>query len=305
MAEQIEYEDDNGYDNGYDTDYEHEHDHDHEYDANQDLDITDEQYVLLTKYILDTINPDAYKISKMSNQEGETIPQLLTKIIQQNLIKFNQLQPDLTISPHNDGVISHAYLHSPEIENKIYEFLSPRISKEEYDSINALYPDVEEIDYGSKFIETIKFYNNFIIIIFSLNEEEKEEKEEKKEKKEKQLKTQCILKIDRYNDVQIGLPILTVYAGGNNIILDWNHPTQFRNDPTQFSKLVFRKNGIITDIYWTDLQGKYYRNDLLPFHIALRPNRFDNCWYLDYNSHLKLPDDTFEAVKFSIHCCDS
>jgi len=287
MEEQINYEDD---DNGYDTDHEHDHEHDHY--ANQDLDITDEQYLLLKNYILDTINPDAYKISKMSTQEGETIPQLFTKIIEQNLIKFNQLQPDFTISPHNDGIISHANLHSPEIENKIYEFLSPRISKEEYDSINALYPDVEEIDYGSKFIETIKFYNNFIIIIFSLNEEEKKE-------------TQCILKIDRYNDVQIGLPILTVYAGGNNIILDWNHPTQFRNDPTQFSKLVFRKNGIITDIYWTDLQGKYYRHDLLPFHIALRPNRFDNCWYLDYNSHLKLPDDTFEAVKFSIHCCDS
>jgi hypothetical protein len=264
-------------DNGYDTDYEHEH------DANQDIAITNEDYLLLTKYICKTIKP-----------EDENIPQLLTKIIQQKLIKFYQLHPDFSIKPHNDGIIVDAYLHIPEIDNIIYEFLSPRISKEEYDIINDLYPDIKEIDYGSKFIDTIKFYSNFIIIIFPLNEEEK-----------KHSKSQCILKINRYNDFKAGLPILTVYEGGNNIILDWNYPTNFRDDPTQFSKLIFRNTGIITDIYWTDLQGLDYRHDLLPSHIALRPNRFDNCWYLDYNSHLKLPDETFEVIKFSIHCCDS
>ena len=285
MADQV--------DNGYDTDYEHEHEHEHDHYVNQDI-ITDEHYLLLKKYILETLNPDAYKISKINTPEGETIPQLLIKIIQQKLIKFYQLHPDFSIKPHNDGIISDAYLHIPEVTNKIYDFLSPRISKEEYDILDSLTPCIKEPDYGSKYIETIKFYTNFIIIIFPLSEEDKT-----------QSKTQCILKIDRYNDVKLGLPILTVYEGGNNIILDWNHPTHFRDDPSPFSKLIFRKNGIITDIYWTDLQGANYRHDLLPWHIALRPNRFDNCWYLDYNSHLKLPDDTLEAVKFSIHCCDS
>ena len=284
---EVDNEVDNECDKGYDTD--HDYDHDHENYYNYEPVVSDEQYLLLKKYILETIKPDAYKLTKIYNPDTETIPQLLTKIIQQNLIKFYQLHPDFTIKPHNDGIIDVAYLHIPEIDTKISEFLSPKISRDEYETINALYPYVKEIDYGSKFIETIKFYTNFIIIIFPLNEEEK----------------QCILKIDRYNDARRGLPILTVDAGGNNMTLDWTHPSHFRDDPTQFSKLVFRKTGILTDIYWSDLHGANYRHYLLPWHIALRPNRFNNCWFLEYNSHLQLPNNTYEVVKFSINCCDS
>ena len=286
---------DNEVDNGYNTDPDHEHENDHGYyyEPEPEPHITDEQYLLLEKFILETTKPNAYKLSKIYNPDTESISQLLTKIIQQNLIKFYQLHPNFTIQPYNDGIIDAAYLHIPEINNRMYELLSPRITKEDYDTIDALYPSIESVDYGCKFIESIKFYSNFIIIIFPLNEEEKIQE-----------KKQCILKINRYNDYNFGLPILTVFAGGNNIILDWTHPSNVL-DPTQFSKLVFKKSGIITDMYWSDLQGNEYRDELLPSHIALRPNRFNNCWYLDYNSHIRLSNDTFDVVKFSIHCCDS
>ena len=58
-------------------------------------------------------------------------------------------------------------------------------------------------------------------------------------------------------------------------------------------------------MYWTDSQGVTYRQDLLPAHIALRPNRFQNCWYLEYNSKLRFQDVNDESVNLSINCCDS
>jgi hypothetical protein len=270
-------------DNGYETDQDNVHDHDQ--DQAQDIIITDEEYLLLKTFILETTKPNAYKLSKIYNPNVESIRQLFIQIVQHNLIKYYQLHPDFTKKPYNDGSITiHAYLHLLEIDNRMYELLSPRITKEDYDAIDALYPGVKSVDYGCKFIESIKFYHTFIIIILSLNKR--------------------ILKIERDNKITFGNPILTVFEGGNTIILDWTHPSNIL-DPTQFSKLMFTKSGSITDMYWTDLQGNEYRDEILPSHIALRPNRFNNCWYLNYNTHIKLPDDTFDVVKFSIHCCDS
>ena len=270
----------NDNDNGYETD----NDNYINQDQDQNSDITEDHYLLLKKFILETTKPNAYKLSKMYNPEVESISQLFNQIIQHKLITYYQLHPDFTKKPYNDGSISDCYLHIHEIDKRMYEFFSPHITKEEYDTLNSLYPSIKEVDYGSKFIETIKFYHNFIIIILPLNER--------------------ILKIDRINNTSFGLPILTVYEGGHILILDWNPPTN-SIDPTQFSKLVFTKTGIISDIYWTDSCATEYRDEILPSHIALRPNRFNNCWYLDYNTHVKLPDDTIDIVKFSIHCCDS
>lgn len=270
-------------DNGYETDQDNVHNHDQ--DQEQNIIITDEEYLLLKTFILETTKPNAYKLSKIYNPNVTSIRQLFIQIVQHNLIKYYQLHPDFTKKPYNDGSITiHAYLHLLEIDNRMYELLSPRITKEDYDAIDALYPGVKSVDYGCKFIESIKFYHTFIIIILSLNKR--------------------ILKIERDNKITFGNPILTVFEGGNTIILDWTHPSNIL-DPTQFSKLMFTKSGSITDMYWTDLQGNEYRDEILPSHIALRPNRFNNCWYLDYNSHIKLPNDTFDVVKFSIHCCDS
>jgi hypothetical protein len=266
-------------DNGYDTDHRHEEEEEEEEDNFVNIDNTEEQTLLVKNYILESLklNPDI-----------EYIRQLFNTIIDQNIIKSRDINQEFINKSYKSGIISDFYLHSPELDDKFYSLLSPQISKEEYDIINNSYPCIKEPDYGSKFITTIKFYSHCIIIILPL------------------LQTSLsILKIDRKNDDKEMLPTLTVYDSGNIIILDWNHPTNFGRDSTQLSKLVFRKNGVITDMYWTDSLGVTYRQDLLPAHIALRPNRFQNCWYLEYNSKLKFQDVNNESVNLSIHCCDS
>lgn len=270
MAEQG----DNGYDNGYDTDHRHEHEHEHEDEEEAYIDNTEEQTLLVKNYILESLkcNPDI-----------EYVRQLFDNIIHQNIIKPRDENQEFINKSYKCGIISDFYLHSPELDDKLYSLLSPQISKEEYDIINNSYPCIKEPDYGSKFITTIKFYSHCIIIILQ----------------------QKILKINRNNDDKEMLPTLTVYESGNIMILDWNHSINFGRDRTQLSKLVFRKNGIITDMYWTDSLGSTYRQDLLPAHIALRPNRFQNCWYLEYNSNLTFQDVNDDSVNLSLYCCDS
>ena len=243
-------------DNGYETDNAYE-DHEH--------DILEAQTLLVQNYILETIkcNPDI-----------DYIRQLVNQFIEHNIITLNN---------PNQTTFDEFYLHSPYLDDKMYSYLSPQITKEEYDILDSLYPCIKEPDYGSKFINAIKFYTHCIIIILPHK----------------------ILKIDRNNDVNEALPVLTVYESGNIIILEWNHSISFGRDITKLSKLVFRSNGVITDMYWTNLDGVEYREDLLPSHIALRPNRFNNCWYLEYNSKLSLQDQNDECVNFTIHCCDS
>ena len=142
-------------DNGYETDQDHVHDLDQQ---EQNIIITDEEYLLLKTFILETTKPNAYKLSKIYNPDVESIRQLFIQIVQHNLIKYYQLHPDFTKKPYNDGSITiHAYLHLLEIDNRMYELLSPRITKEDYDAIDALYPGVKSVDYGCKFIESIKF----------------------------------------------------------------------------------------------------------------------------------------------------
>ena len=100
------------------------------------------------------------------------------------------------------------------------------------------------------------------------------------------------------------------------MILDWNHLINFNRDITQFSKLCFTKSGNVYDMHWTNKHGVEYRDNLLPSHIALRPNRFNNCWYINYNSHshshMMLPKDNVDnnnnvgdVINFVIYCCDS
>jgi hypothetical protein len=259
-------------DNGYDTD------HRHEEEEEEYIDKSEEQTLLVKKYILESLkcNPDI-----------EYTRQLFDNIIHQNIIKPSNENQDFINKSYKCGIISDFNLHSHELDDKLYSLLSPQISREEYDIINNSYPCIKEPDYGSKFITTIKFYSHCIIIILPLSP------------------LLSILKIDRNNDDKEMLPTLTVYDSGNIIILDWNQFINFRRDITQLSKLVFRKNGVITDMYWTDSLGSAYRQDLLPAHIALRPNRIQNCWYLEYNSKLTFQDVNDESVNLSINCCDS
>ena len=272
MAEQIEIDIDididNGYDTGYEHEHEHEHDHEHEHEHEHD---PDAHSALVRKYILETIkiNPDI-----------QYIRQLFNIIINQNLLNNQYI----------NGIIDNVYLHNPEIDDIMLSFLSPYITKLEYDSIIELDQCLIEPNYGSKFIDSIKFYSNYIIIIFPLDEK---------------TQTQKIVKINRKNSEKESIPIFTVYESGNIIILDWEHPTNFNRDITQISKLYFKKNGRITDIYWSNKQGDEYRDNLLPSHSALRPNRFNNCYYFNYDSKLIFTDKDDEIVKFTIHCCDS
>jgi hypothetical protein len=280
MADQI--------DNGYDTDHINEHEHiqeDQEVQEVQDyhLDITEEQTTLIKNYIIKSIkhSPNPHQIL--------SIRELFNNMIQQNLIRPNNYHRDLVEKPYIDGIINYGYLHNPEIDNIMYTLLSPSITKEEYELLVVSDNCIKEPDYGSRFINSIKFYSNYIIIIFPLDEKKQ---------------TQKILKINRKNNDKEGVPTLTLYDSGNIIILEWNHPTNFDRNITQFSKLCFRKNGIITDIYWSSKEDDKYRDNLLPFHIALRPNRFNNCWYLEYNSKLTFEDKPDEIVNFTINCCD-
>lgn len=283
MADQI----DNGYDNGYDTDHEHDHNHEVQNLEEQNLDMTEEQLVLVKHYIIESI------------KHSPNIPyvrDLFKNIIQQKLIKARQYHQDLTEKPYIDGSITDDYLHHPEIDDMMYHLLSPTITKEEYELLAISENCIKSLDYGSKFIDFIKFYKDFIIIIFPCDE-----------KIEIQTKTptQKILKIDRNNTSEEATPTLTVNENGNIIILDWSNFISIGRDTTKLSKLVFRKNGIITDLYWSNKESVSYRDDLLPSHIALRPNRFQNCWYLEYNSTLILEDKPDEIVNFTINCCDS
>ena len=243
-------------DNGYESDHAYE-DHAH--------DILEAKTLLVKNYILETIkyNPDIHYIRQLFNQ-----------IIERNIITLNNI---------NQNSFDEFYLHSPDLDDKIYSFLSQQITKEEYDIINSLYPCFKETDYGSKFINTIKFYTHCIIIILH----------------------QKILKIYRNNDDKEALPLLKVDETGNFMMLEWHHAINFGRDTANLSKLVFRSNGVITDMYWTDSQDALYRKDLLPSHIALRPNRFSNCWYLEYNSRLLFEDQKDDSVHFIIHCCDA
>ena len=271
---------DNGYDTDYDYDQEQEHEHEnfHEY---QNIEITEEQYSLIRNYILESLklNPDI-----------QYLRQLFNNIIHQNLINARNYHYPLINKPYSNGTIDNIYLHNPEIDNIMRSFISPRITKVEYETLIELDHCIIDTDYGSKFINSIKFYSNYIIIIFPLDE---------------QTQTQVILKIDRKNSEKEDIPIFTVYVSGNIMILDWEHPTNFYRDITQMSKLYFTKNGRITDIYWSNNQGNEYRDNLLPSHIALRPNKFNNCYYFDYYSKLIFTDKDNELVNFSIHCCDS
>lgn len=253
-------------DNGYDTDNEY------------DIDITEENTLLLKNYIIESLK---------HTTNTHNVRQLFNNIIRNKIIYSRYNKRELIQKPYNDGIVNKAYLHSPEIDDIMYAFLSPRITKIEYDSIIELEKCIEEPEYGSKYIESIKFYSNYIIII--LNGDKK----------------QIILKIYRQYSENEACPLLTVYESGNILILDWNHPTNFSRNIGQFSKLVFTKTGIVTDINWINKEGNEYREDLLPSHIALRPNRFHNCWYLNYNSKLQLQDNTNEVVNFTIYCCDS
>jgi hypothetical protein len=290
MAEQIDNEYDTRYDNGYDTDHEHNHE---EQEQNEHLDeqnfgITEEQTVLVKNYIIESIK---------HSPNTQYVRELFNNIIQQKLIKARDYHQDLIEKPYVDGNISDAYLHNQnndDIDYIMYNLLSPTITKEEYDILDSLNPCIKSLDYGSKFIDFIKFYKDFIIIIFPFDE-----------KIDTPTPTQKILKIDRNNTIEELSPTLTVNENGNIIILDWKNMFTFGRDITQFSKLCFRKNGIITDVYWTNKEGIMYREYLLPSHIALRPNRFQNCWYLEYNSTLILEDNPDEIVNFTINCCDS
>ena len=280
MAVQVdEYE--NGYDNGYDTDHEHVFEH---HVNPENLDFTEEQTLLVKHYILESIKSD----------NPQEIRQLFDTIIRQNIIKAKHHHQDYIHKPYTCGIISDAYYHSPELDDKMCWLLSPSITKSEYDILDSIHPCIKSLDYGCKFIDTIKFYADYIIIIFPLDE-----------KTNTNTNTQKILKIDRKNDIKEPTPILSVYESGTNIILDWNPFTGFGRDITKLSKLVFRNNGIVTDMYWTNAEGLEYRAGLLPSHIALRPNRFNNCWYLEYNSLLVLEDEPDEYVNFTIECCDS
>jgi len=273
MAEQI----DNGYDNGYDTDHEHVFEH---HVNPENLDFTEEHSLLVKNYILECIKSD----------NPQEIRQLFNTIIDQRIIKAKHYHQDYIHKPYKCGIINDFYLHSLELDDKINCLLSPSISKLEYDILDSISPCINSLDYGCKYIDTIKIYNDFIIIIFPLDEQTNQQK---------------FIKIDRKNDIKEPTPILSVYESGTNIILDWNPFTGFGRDITKLSKLVFRKNGIVTDMYWTNAEGLAYRAGLLPSHIALRPNRFNNCWYLEYNSILVLEDDPDEYVNFTIECCDS
>ena len=285
-------------DNGYDTDDEHEYEHDHEQHEQEDenLDMTEEQTVLVTNYIIESIK---------HSPNIQYVHELFNNIVQQKLIKARHYHQDLIDKPYIDGNISDAYLHNQEnndIDDIMYNLLSPTITKEEYDILDSLNPCIKSLDYGSKFIDFIKFYKDFIIIIFPLDEKINATTTTPTTTP---TTIQKILKIDRNNDVNESAPTLTVYESGNIIILDWNNFISFGRDTKKLSKLVFRKNGIITDMYWTNKTGEAYRDDLLPSHIALRPNRFQNCWYLEYNSTLILEDNLDEIVNFTINCCDS
>ena len=191
MAEQIdnEYDNeyDNRYDNGYDTDHEHDHDEQNEYLDEQNLGVTEEQTVLIKNYIIESIkhSPNMQYLSELFNN-----------IIQQKLIKARHYHHDFIEKPYIDGNISDAYLHNQEnndIDDIMYNLLSPTITKEEYDILDSLNPCIKLLDYGSKFIDSIKLYNDFIIIIFPLDE---------KIDTHTPTQIQKILKIDRKNDVK-------------------------------------------------------------------------------------------------------
>jgi hypothetical protein len=266
------------YDNGYDTDHEHVLDHHVNHDNPENLVFTEEHTLLVKNYILECIK----------SEHPHDIRQLFDTIIEQRIIKANH--QDYIDKPYKCGIINDFYLHNPELDDKIDWLLSPSITKTEYDILDSINPCIKSLDYGCKFIDTIKFYTDYIIIIFPLDE---------------QTNTQKILKIDRKNDIKEPTPILSVYESGTNIILDWNPFNGFGRDITKLSKLVFKKYGVVTDMYWTNAEGLAYRAGLLPSHIALRPNRFNMCWYLEYNSILVLEDKPDDIVNFTIECCDS
>lgn len=294
MAEQIDNEYDNEYDNRYDNGYDTDHEHDHEQQnlEEENLDMTEEQTVLVKNYIIESIK---------HSPNIQYVRELFNNIVQQKLIKARHYHQGLIEKPYIDGNISDVYLHNQEsddIDTIMYSLLSPTITKEECDILDSLNPCIKSLDYGSKFIDFIKFYNDFIIIIFPCDEKIETQTQTRTQK-------QKILKIDRNNSIEESTPTLTVNENGNIIILDWSNFISIGRDTKKLSKLVFRKNGIITDLYWSNKESVSYRDDLLPSHIALRPNRFQNCWYLEYNSTLILEDNPDEIVNFTINCCDS
>lgn len=289
-----------------------------DYDSSDDYDIIEEQTLLVQKFIIESLKTKIFKADTKESDslEDQSIYNLYTTIINQGIIKPKIIKShtydthdtrEFLNKQYNDGIIYDKYLHSHEIDNRMYSLVSPQITRDKYEAFVDLYPCIKEPDYGSKYIRTIQIFNDCIILILPLYDDGCEKlsgfKEDIKEHENK-----CkILKINRQNNITESDPILTVYGYGNIMILEWNHPLNFNRDTTQLSKLVFTKFGFVTDMYWTNSLGVEYRDDLLPSHIALRSNRFDNCWYLIYNSRIKISDqdDTYENVKLTIHCCDS